>query len=205
MKKIALLLISIMLLMTDSLVFATESKKSECKKFFQAASLNAALEHACGFNGGVSEKIAEVARAKCDSVMSEKELRKLHDDVFSDLRKDEKKYGSSAICENAKEGYLELTNCNEQFETWTLMLSGSSVCSFDLQMNNFITDYAGNMKSRCGTLFSQKKMDEITSKVLNNMREGYASTIKEMGEEMGKKLYCGVIEKQISDLRYKNN
>lgn len=95
--------------------------------------------------------------------------------------------------------------CEEQFESWVLMKSVASTCNLQPQITKFTTDYAINIKAQCGKILTKNKMDEIISEVLELMKEQYAVTIKEMGQEMGEKLFCGMLEKQILDVQSKNN
>lgn len=95
--------------------------------------------------------------------------------------------------------------CEEQFESWILMKSVASTCNLQPQITKFTTDYAINIKAQCGKILTKNKMDEIISEVLELMKEQYAVTIKEMGQEMGEKLFCEVLEKQILDVQSKNN
>ncbi|WLT40624.1 hypothetical protein NON20_25665 (plasmid) [Synechocystis sp. B12] len=97
--------------------------------------------------------------------------------------------------------------CEEQYETWLMMQSCDTICNFSTSIKDFILNYLQQAKygngGYCDRILSDKKMQDISLKVLPIIREGYVDLKKDFGEK-GHQAFCDTMQELILDIKNKN-
>jgi hypothetical protein len=102
-------LVTFFLVVISSFVVAKEDRHDACIKVLSAGVYNEFLEEACGFNGGVKEKLkAMYDRGGCRTIVAQSEVNNIVKEVSDDSFGRFNKLGERKFCDGNRKSYDDL-------------------------------------------------------------------------------------------------
>ena len=81
------------------------NQRDMCQAMLQGGAFNLYLEKTCGFNGGVSSKLAQISARQCSDIFTREEALALSEEAIQDGMMRFERYGKTEFCSANRSGY----------------------------------------------------------------------------------------------------
>ena len=106
MKKLPpALLLCLPLVTVAEPVRQINNQRDMCQAMLQGGAFNLYLEKTCGFNGGVSSKLAQISARQCSDIFTREEALALSEEAIQDGMMRFEHFGKSQFCSANRSGY----------------------------------------------------------------------------------------------------
>ena len=104
-KLLPALLLCLPLVTVAEPVRQINNQRDMCQAMLQGVAFNLYLEKTCGFNGGVSRKLAQIGARQCADIFTDREARALSEEAIQDGMMRFERYGKTEFCSANRSGY----------------------------------------------------------------------------------------------------
>ena len=104
-KLLPALLLCLPLVPAAEPVRQINNQRDMCQAMLQGVAFNLYLEKTCGFNGGVSRKLAQIGARQCADIFTDREARALSEEAIQDGMMRFERFGKSEFCSANRSGY----------------------------------------------------------------------------------------------------
>ncbi len=104
-KLLPALLLCLPLVSVAEPVRQVNNQKDMCQAMLQGGAFNLYLEKTCGFNGGVSSKLAQISARQCSDIFTREEALALSEEAIQDGMMRFERFGKSEFCSANRSGY----------------------------------------------------------------------------------------------------
>ena len=84
---------------------ANHHQREMCQKLIQNGAFNFYLEKTCGFNGGVSRKLAQIGARQCADIFTDREARALSEEAIHEGTMRFEGFDKNQFCSANRSGY----------------------------------------------------------------------------------------------------
>lgn len=104
-KLLPALLLCLPLVTIAEPVRQINNQRDMCQSLIQGGAFNLYLEKTCGFNGGVSSKLAQISARQCSDIFTREEALALSEEAIQDGMMRFERYGKTEFCSANRSGY----------------------------------------------------------------------------------------------------
>ena len=104
-KLLPALLLCLPLVTIAEPVRQINNQRDMCQAMLQGGAFNLYLEKTCGFNGGVSSKLAQISARQCSDIFTREEALALSEEAIQDGMMRFERYGKTEFCSANRSGY----------------------------------------------------------------------------------------------------
>ena len=104
-KLLPALLLCLPLVTVAEPVRQINNQRDMCQAMLQGGAFNLYLEKTCGFNGGVSSKLAQISARQCSDIFTREEALALSEEAIQDGMMRFERFGKSEFCSANRSGY----------------------------------------------------------------------------------------------------
>lgn len=104
-KLLPALLLCLPLVTVAEPVRQINNQRDMCQAMLQGGAFNLYLEKTCGFNGGVSSKLAQISARQCSDIFTREEALALSEEAIQDGMMRFERYGKTEFCSANRSGY----------------------------------------------------------------------------------------------------
>lgn len=104
-KLLPALLLCLPLVTVAEPVRQINNQRDMCQAMLQGGAFNLYLEKTCGFNGGVSSKLAQIGARQCSDIFTREEALALSEEAIQDGMMRFERYGKTEFCSANRSGY----------------------------------------------------------------------------------------------------
>lgn len=104
-KLLPALLLCLPLVTIAEPVRQINNQRDMCQAMLQGGAFNLYLEKTCGFNGGVSSKLAQISARQCSDIFTREEALALSEEAIQDGMMRFERFGKSEFCSANRSGY----------------------------------------------------------------------------------------------------
>ena len=114
-KLLPALLLCLPLISVAEPVRQVNNQKDMCQAMLQGGAFNLYLEKTCGFNGGVSSKLAQISARQCSDIFTREEALALSEEAIQDGMMRFERFGKSEFCSANRSGYDDAGRLADDF------------------------------------------------------------------------------------------
>lgn len=114
-KLLPALLLCLPLVSVAEPVRQVNNQKDMCQAMLQGGAFNLYLEKTCGFNGGVSSKLAQISARQCSDIFTREEALALSEEAIQDGMMRFERFGKSEFCSANRSGYDDAGRLADNF------------------------------------------------------------------------------------------
>ena len=114
-KLLPALLLCLPLVTVAEPVRQVNNQKDMCQAMLQGGAFNLYLEKTCGFNGGVSSKLAQISARQCSDIFTREEALALSEEAIQDGMMRFERFGKSEFCSANRSGYDDAGRLADDF------------------------------------------------------------------------------------------
>ena len=114
-KLLPALLLCLPLVSVAEPVRQVNNQKDMCQAMLQGGAFNLYLEKTCGFNGGVSSKLAQISARQCSDIFTREEALALSEEAIQDGMMRFERFGKSEFCSANRSGYDDAGRLADDF------------------------------------------------------------------------------------------
>ena len=104
-KLLPALLLCLPLVTVAEPVRQINNQRDMCQAMLQGGAFNLYLEKTCGFNDGVSRKLAQISARQCSDIFTRNEALTLSEEAIQDGMMRFERFGKSQFCSANRQGY----------------------------------------------------------------------------------------------------
>lgn len=114
-KLLPALLLCLPLVTVAEPVRQINNQRDMCQAMLQGGAFNLYLEKTCGFNGGVSSKLAQISARQCSDIFTREEALALSEEAIQDGMMRFERFGKSEFCSANRSGYDDAGRLADDF------------------------------------------------------------------------------------------
>ena len=114
-KLLPALLLCLPLVTVAEPVRQINNQRDMCQAMLQGVAFNLYLEKTCGFNGGVSSKLAQISARQCSDIFTREEALALSEEAIQDGMMRFERFGKSQFCSANRSGYAAAGRLADDF------------------------------------------------------------------------------------------
>lgn len=114
-KLLPALLLCLPLVTIAEPVRQINNQRDMCQAMLQSGAFNFYLEETCGFNGGVSRKLAQIVARQCADIFTDGETLALLEEAIHEGRMRFEGVGKSRFCSANRQGYNDAGRLVDDF------------------------------------------------------------------------------------------
>ena len=114
-KLLPALLLCLPLVTIAEPVRQINNQRDMCQAILQGGAFNLYLEKTCGFNGGVSSKLAQISARQCSDIFTREEALALSEEAIQDGMMRFERFGKSEFCSANRSGYDDAGRLADDF------------------------------------------------------------------------------------------
>ncbi len=114
-KLLPALLLCLPLVTVAEPVRQINNQRDMCQAMLQGGAFNLYLEKTCGFNGGVSRKLAQISARQCSDIFTDREARALSEEAIHKGTMRFEGVDKSQFCSANRQGYNDAGRLVDDF------------------------------------------------------------------------------------------
>ena len=114
-KLLPALLLCLPLVTVAEPVRQINNQRDMCQAMLQGGAFNFYLEETCGFNDGVSRKLAQIITRQCADIFTREEAVALSEEGIQDGMMRFERFGKSQFCSANRQGYNDAGRLADDF------------------------------------------------------------------------------------------